>query len=125
MANGINNVNGYGYGSNVYGYGSNAKKEDSTGNAENKAQQNVQPEAKPQVNADDVMKFLENNNLFIAPAQTEGAEGTTGVDAATQARVEDAMAQFEVIYAIVVQEFGEEIAPAVMDMVMDRLIGLV
>ena len=123
MANGINNVNGYGYG-NVYGYGSNNKNE-TAGNTDNQQQPSVQPEAKPQVSADEVMKFLENNNLFIAPAQAEGVEGTTGVDAATQSRIEDAMAQFEIIYAIVVDEFGEEVAPAVMDMVMDKLIGLV
>jgi hypothetical protein len=34
------------------------------------------------------------------------------------------MERFEEIYAIVEQEFGPELAPAVMDLVMDKLMGM-
>ena len=34
------------------------------------------------------------------------------------------MERFEEIYAIVEQEFGAELAPAVMDLVMDKLMGM-
>ena len=123
MTNNINNINGYGFGNNVYGYGANARKENAE-NAEQQAEAQVQPEAKPQVKADDVMKFLEANNFFVAPQVAQNAEGVGEVDPAMVGRIEDAMAQFEVIYAVIVEEFGEEIAPQVMDLVMDRFMGV-
>jgi len=123
--NNIGGINGYGYGYGVNGYGNNGK--NNANNTENEGNNGnaVQPEAKPQVNADEVMKFLEKNNFFIAPAGTQGAEGVSEVDAETQDRIAGYMEQFEVIYAVVVEEFGEELAPAVMDLVMDKLMGLV
>ena len=35
------------------------------------------------------------------------------------------MEQFETYYALIAQEFGEENAPLVMDLVMDKLMGMV
>lgn len=121
--NNIGGINGYGYGYGVNGYGNRGNK-NSANNAESQEQKQALPEAKPQVNADEVMKFLESNNFFIAPTQTQGAEGASQVDADTQDRIAGYMEKFEVIYAVVAEEFGEELAPAVMDMVMDKLMGL-
>lgn len=121
--NNIGGINGYGYGYGVNGYG-NKGNNNAANNADNQEQKQVLPEAKPQVNADEVMKFLESNNFFIAPTTTQGAEGVSEVDTETQDRIAGYMEQFEVIYAVVAEEFGEELAPAVMDAVMDKLMGL-
>ncbi len=76
-----------------------------------------------QVDPSKVMAFLESNNIFVAP-QTQGVT-PAGVDPQTQDRVAGYMEQFEMIYGIVQEEFGEENAPMVMDFVMDSLIGMV
>ena len=34
------------------------------------------------------------------------------------------MENFEMIYGVIVEEFGEELAPMVMDMTMDHLMGV-
>ena len=64
---------------------------------------------------------MANNNYFIAPVKATTV-GT--VDAATQDRITGYMENFELIYGIVAEEFGEENAPMVMDFVMDRLMGM-
>ena len=64
---------------------------------------------------------IENNNIFVAAPSTNGIKE---VDAATLERVTGYMEQFEMIYGLVLDEFGEELAPLVMDMVMDRLMGM-
>ena len=58
------------------------------------------------------------------PQRRNDVDGANAVDAATQDRVAGYMEQFEMIYGIVQEEFGEELAPAVMDIVMDRLMGM-
>ena len=82
--------------------------------------------AETQVDPSKVMDFLASNNFFVAPqaAETTNVDGANAVDAATQDRVAGYMEQFEMIYGIVQEEFGEELAPAVMDIVMDRLMGM-
>ncbi len=80
-----------------------------------------------EVNPDDVMKFLANNNYFM-PVRTEKPQPTVEVghvDAETEERIAGYMERFEEIYAIVEQEFGTELAPAIMDLVMDNLMGMV
>ena len=47
------------------------------------------------------------------------------LDAATQDRVAGFMEKFELIYGVIVEEFGEENAPMVMDLTMDKLMGSV
>ena len=74
-----------------------------------------------QVDPSKVMDFLTSNNFFIATPQ---AADVDGVDSATQDRIAGYMEQFEMIYGVVQEEFGEEIAPAVMDVVMDKLMGM-
>ena len=119
MTDGIGRLSGYGnYG--VGGYvpqrRSNAAGEENTKGEVVKDNREETP-----VDPSKVMDFLANNNYFvgITPAAEAGE-----VDAATQDRVAGYMEQFEMIYGIVQEEFGEELAPAVMDVVMDRLIGM-
>ena len=78
-----------------------------------------------QVDPDKVMAFLANQNYFMpvktdAPATAEVGE----VDAETEERIAGYMERFEQIYAVVEEEFGVELAPAVMDLVMDKLMGM-
>lgn len=120
MTDGIGRLSGYGnYG--VGGYMPQRR----NGEVSKEAQAQEQPAAhnyeETQVDPSKVMEFLASNNFFVAqPAAAEVGE----VDAATQDRVAGYMEQFEMIYGIVQEEFGEELAPAVMDMVMDRLMGM-
>ena len=81
----------------------------------------VQNYEETQVDPSKVMDFLAANNFFVAPVETKGA---TEVDEATRARVESYMENFEMIYSVIVEEFGEELAPDVMDMAMDHLMGM-
>ncbi len=74
-----------------------------------------------QVDPSKVMEFLANNNYFIAPA---GGATVGEVDSATQERIAGYMENFEMIYGVVVEEFGEELAPVVMDFVMDYLMDM-
>lgn len=119
MTDGIGRLSGYGnYG--VGGYM--PQKRDEV----NKEQTNEQALAQKnyeetQVDPAKVMEFLANNNIFVAPPTVNE---TAEVDAATQERIAGYMEQFENIYGIVLEEFGEELAPAVMNMVMDRLMGM-
>ena len=69
-----------------------------------------------------VMDFMAANNIFVPTTETTKVGD---VDAATQERVANYMEQFETYYALIAQEFGEENAPLVMDLVMDKLMGMV
>ncbi len=119
MTDGIGRLSGYGN----YGVGGYVPQRRDDVSKEGKAQE--QPVAnnyeETQVDPSKVMDFLASNNFFVAaPAAAEVNE----TDAATQERVAGYMEQFEMIYGIVQEEFGEELAPAVMDIVMDRLMGM-
>ena len=118
--NNIGGINGYGN----YGLGGYVPRRGGNDGPEENAAENVgvNNAADTQVDPAKVMDFLTANNYFVAPANTKSANA---VDAATQARVEDYMANFEMIYGIVVEEFGEELAPDVMDVAMDHLMGSV
>ena len=86
------------------------------------AQAPVQNFEETQVDPSKVMDFLAANNFFVAPVESKSVAGE--VDAATRARVEGYMENFEMIYGVIVEEFGEELAPDVMDMAMDYLMGM-
>jgi len=117
MTNGVNGVNG-GYG-NSYNFGLGARREEEA--PQNKpAEVPVNNYEETQVDPNKVMEFLAKNDYFVTPAKVNGAQ----VDAATEDRVAGYMEKFEMIYGIVVDEFGEDLAPDVMDAVMDRLMGL-
>lgn len=124
MANNINGINGYGnYG--VGGYVPQRKNEKAE-------EQNVQAQAQPQQTANEnlvdpnkVMDFLNANNFFVAQTKVPAPAVGVETDPTVADRVAGYMENFELIYGIVEQEFGAEIAPAVMDLVMDRLMGMV
>ena len=122
MADGIGNVSGYGYG--IGGFMPRAKKDEVEKNEQQQAAVADNRPAETQVDPNKVMEFLANNNYFVAAPKANVVSGTNEVDAATQDRVAGYMEQFEMIYGIVQEEFGEELAPAVMDIVMDKLMGL-
>ena len=92
--------------------------------AENQTQQQRNYE-ETQVDPSKVMDFLAQNNYFInvTPETVQTAE-VSGVDAETEDRIAGYMENFEQIYGIIEQEFGPEVAPKVMDLVMDKLMGM-
>ena len=110
------------FGGNSYGVGGYVpqKREESTEAKEAQVQVNNYEET--QVDPSKVMDFLAANNIFVPVAETTKVGE---VDAATQERVGNYMEQFETYYALIAQEFGEENAPLVMDLVMDKLMGMV
>ncbi len=124
MADGIHGI-GYGNTSGVGGgYIPQRKGNEVDAKEQNQAQ--AQPNyEETQVDPNKVMDFLAQNNYFM-PVQVEAQPaGEVGaVDAETEERIAGYMERFEEIYAIVEQEFGAELAPAVMDLVMDKLMGM-
>ena len=118
MTDGIGRI----FGGNSYGVGGyvpNRKEEEAPQNAA--AQAPAPNYEETQVDPNKIMDFLANNNLFVAPAETTKAGS---VDAATQERISSYMENFEMIYGVIVEEFGEELAPDVMDFCMDYLMGM-
>ena len=115
MTDGIGRI----FGGNNFGVGGYVPQRKET-NEEVKEEAVVQPQTKD-VDPGKVMEFLNANNLFVAPKTT-----TTPAELApdVQERAVNAMERFEEVYAVVVNEFGEEVAPLVMDLVMDKLMGL-
>ena len=117
MTDGIGRIGGSNYG--YAGYGLPRHGEETPKNPT--AEPTVNNYEDTQVDPSKVMDFLAANNFFVAPVET----AVTGeVDAATQDRIAGYMENFEMIYGVIVQEFGEELAPAVMDVAMDYLMGL-
>ena len=119
MTDGIGRI----FGGNSYGVGGyvpQRKEEETSQNAAAKAP--AQNYEETQVDPSKVMDFLSANNFFVAPVETKPVGD---VDDATQARVEGYMENFEMIYGVIVEEFGEELAPDVMDVAMDYLMGMV
>ncbi len=117
MTDGIGRLSGYGnYG--VGGYMPQRKQGDVSKEANPQEQGLVNNFEETQI---DPSKVISNNNFFVAaPVATEVGE----IDSAAQDRIAGYMEQFEMIYGIVLEEFGEELAPAVMDVVMDKLMGM-
>ena len=116
MADGIGRLSGYGnYG--VGGYlpqQKNNAPQDEEG-VKSQVQQNNYNET--QIDPAKVMEFLATNNYFV-----QESTSAQNVDAEMQDRINGYMEQFEYIYGIIVKEFGEDIAPQVMDLVMDKLL---
>ena len=120
MTDGIGRLTGYGnYG--VGGYIPQRRNGEVSKEAQSQAQSQTNNYEETQVDPSKVMDFLSSNNFFVAAPVTADVNE---VDNATQDRVAGYMEQFEMIYGVVQEEFGEELAPAVMDIVMDRLIGM-
>ena len=116
MTNGVNGIGGNPYSYGNYGYNNNQAKEsqEQTPEAVNAPEQKA-------VNPEAVMDFM-NRYIYMAP-EAQSA-GTGKVDPETQKRIEGFMEQFQIFYNIVEKEFGSELAPTVMDMIMDKLMVL-
>ena len=125
MTNNIGSISGGGSSWGV-DWSNNSSKKDNVDENQAKEQQANANQERKDINPDDVMRFLANQNIFI-PAKVEAkpAADVESVDADTQSRVEEYMKNFEQICAIVSEEFGEEHLPAIMDLVMDKLMGMV
>ena len=128
MTDGVYGI-GYGNTSGVGGGYMPPKKSD-VDKKEDEQPSTTQNAERKDVNPDDVMRFLANNNYFINLTNTNGTAGASGVDGAedidaeTEARFAEYMERFEEIYALIEEEFGSDLAPAVMDLVMDKLMGM-
>ena len=119
MTNGIDGLKGYGnFG--VGGYIPNRRNND-VAKQEEQQPQTQQNYEETQVDPSKVMDFLSQNNFFVKETKTTEVNP---LDNATQDRIGGYMEQFEMIYGVIQEEFGEEFAPLVMDMVMDKLMGL-
>ena len=117
MTDGIGRIGGSNYG--YTGYGLPRQGEEAPKNPV--AEPAVNNYEDTQVDPSKVMDFLAANNIFVAPVETRPAGQ---VDEATQERIEGYMENFELIYGIIVNEFGEELAPDVMNIAMDYLMGV-
>ena len=117
MTDGIGRI----FGGNNYGVGGYVPQRKEEEAAQNKVAQPQVNYEETQVDPSKVMEFLASNNYFVAPA---GAAAPGEVDEATRDRVAGYMENFEMIYGVVVDEFGEELAPMVMDFVMDYLMDM-
>lgn len=121
MTDGIGRI----FGGNSYGVGGYVPNRKNEENPETKAEgQQVNNFEETQVDPNKILDFMANNNYFVdvakAPAPVNGVE----TDPTVADRVAGYMENFEIIYGIVEEEFGAELAPTVMDFVMDRLMGL-
>ena len=123
MANNIGHISGYGnYGVGPYVPQRKGNDVEAEAQAQAQPQQNFE---ETQVDPNKVMDFLANNNYFIPVGVEKSSTAEIGgVDAETEERIAGYMERFEEIYAVVEQEFGAELAPAVMDIVMDKLMGM-
>ena len=115
MTDGIGRI----FGGNSYGVNGYVPQRHEAKEEEVAQQQVAQPEAKP-VDEETVMRFLEANNLRIVPKTVTPVE----LDPEAEERIAGYMEKFEELYGLIEQEFGEELAPAVVDLVMDRIMGM-
>ena len=124
MTDGVYGI-GYGNTSGVGGgYVPQRKSDEGDSKAENQAQRQPNYE-ETQVDPSKVMDFLANNNYFIpAAAEVASVPEVKGVEAETEERIAGYMERFEQIFAVIEDEFGAELAPSVMDLVMDKLMGM-
>ena len=117
MTDGIGRIGGGNYG--YTGYGLSRQGEEMP--KDPTAEKNLNNYEETQVDPSRVMDFLAANNFFVAPV----GKATPGdLDGETKERVAGYMENFEIIYGVIAKEFGEELAPMVMDFTMDYLMGM-
>ena len=123
MADGISNVrsgyNGYGIG----GYSAPHK-----GDVQDKEEhQNERQAAAAQKQLDpaDVMNWMAVNNNFVNIVKTPAPLEGVVTDPTVESRVAGFMENYEYLMSIIIDEFGEDSAPDVMDLVMDKLMGMI
>ena len=114
MTDGIGRI----FGGNNYGVGGFVPQKHEA--KEEEVQQSVvKPEAK-QVDEETVMRFLEANNMRIVPKTVTPIE----LDPEAEERIAGYMEKFEDLYGLAEQEFGPKLAPMVLDLAMNRLLGM-
>lgn len=124
MADGIGRIiGGSSYG--VGGYIPHRKQEESVDvQAQDNAQAQQQNESQQQIDPNKIMEFLAQNNYFMPPVTEVSSTGLNDVNVEQENRIAGYMEMFELIYSIIETEFGSELAPNVMNVVMDNLMGL-
>lgn len=122
MVDGVNRT-GYNFGG-VNGYGAGGNRNENTNDADNQSPIVPKDYTETQVDPAKVMDWMAANNNFAniinAPVQPEGIV----TDPTIEERIAGFMENYEYFMTIIEQEFGEELAPAVMDVVMDKLMGM-
>jgi len=115
MTSGIRGIFGNGGDSFVNGYG--IPRRDVSPKEETPIEQVVTPEDKS-VAPDDVMAYLNNSSMVVSPKQSVAP---VELDEKVAARAIDATKNFETIAAIVEQEVGKELAPIVLEALLNKL----
>ena len=120
MTDGIGRI----FGGNSYGVGGYVpqRKEEKPAEGQTLPQQNYE---ETQVDPNKVMDFMNRNNFFVDIVTPQPQVVGVETDPTIANRVAGYMENFETIYRVIEQEFGSELAPLVMDSVMDRLMGMV
>ena len=122
MTNNIGRIAGGGSGS-INFYGNPPKNHSNEVNPED-IQSTVTPEV-TEVDPEEVMAFMARNNNFAPIISKNSTEvDLNNIDAETKERVAECMPVFLEIYQIVSDEFGERLAPSVMELVMNKLFNL-
>ena len=117
MTSGVNGIGG----NSVYGNGGYLPQRQET-KTETEEQVVVNNYEDTQIDPDKVMEFM-NQYVYSINPETK-VDSVPELDEETQQRIASFMEQFEFFYGIICQEFGEELAPMVMDMVMDNLMAM-
>lgn len=105
MANNINGIFGYGYGVRYLNNGQQNKELTEKPQTEEKASE--QPQQTVNVDPNEVLNFLASSSVKVEAPQPV-AVGTGNAE--TTERVEGYIQNFEMIYSIVSEEFGDEVA---------------
>ncbi len=105
MANNINGIFGYGYGVRYPNNGQQNKELTGKTNADEQAPTGQAPQT-ANVDPNEVLNFLASSSIKVETPQAPVAGG----NAETEERVEGYIQNFEMIYSIVAQEFGDDVA---------------
>lgn len=113
MTDGIGRI----FGGNSYGVGGYVPQRQGKDELQSEAQSAEQPKLNP-VDVDKVLDYMAAGANFVKP-KSEAVSGE--VDSEVAERVTASMDKFTEYMAIIEKEFGKELAPDVMDLVMDKL----
>lgn len=118
MANNINGIFGYGYGVRYLNNGQQNKELTEKSAAEEKQ---VEQQQTANVDPNEVLNFLASSSVKVETAQPAAIDN----NAETQERVEGYIQNFEMIYSVVAQEFGEDVANTLLndDQFVEALMG--
>ena len=120
MANNINGIFGYGYRVRYLNNGQQNKDLTTKTNAEDQAPAE-QPQQTTNVDPNEVLNFLASSSVKVETPQAPAV----GDNAETAERVEGYIQNFEMIYSIVSQEFGDDVANTLLndDQFVDALMA--